>query len=325
MLKQLYKKSFLLELLRQAIFFRRFEQQVQQCYTSQLFSGFCHLHIGQEGLCVGVQRAISDDDYMITGYRSHTQAIAKGISAYEVLCELFAKKEGCSKGKGGSMHMFSKIHKFYGGHGIVGGQVPLALGMAWKIKYKKQNNLVVCYLGDGAINQGQVMEAFNMASLWSLPVIFIVENNMYGMGTHINRVSSLNSDDLHKKALGFNMKYSRVDGQDILDVYEHTKSIVSDIYSHPKAHLLVADTYRYKGHSVSDPALYRTKKELESFREFKDPIKNLTEKILASNMSKKDDIDRIDLEVKKEIKQLITKAKNAQDPDLSEAYDHLYA
>lgn len=302
------------------IFYRRFEERVLAAYTRQKFSGFCHLHIGQEGLCVGVQKAIKNHDYVLSSYRSHTQAIAKGIPARSVLAELFGKATGCSGGKGGSMHMFSHKHRFYGGHGIVGGQVPVAVGIGWKIRYSSEQDVVICYLGDGAMNQGQVYESFNLACLWKLPVLFVIENNLYGMGTHIDRTTTLGGKNLHKKALAFNMDHSQVNGQDALAVYNHVKDIVTAMRTKQKPHLLEAHTYRYKGHSVSDPSLYRTKKEVEKYMSHDDPILNLTTKLTAEGVATSEEIAQWDREIKAELKALEASVDNDPEPELEAAY-----
>ncbi|MCY4380917.1 MAG: pyruvate dehydrogenase (acetyl-transferring) E1 component subunit alpha [Proteobacteria bacterium] len=320
-----YQADFLISLLQDMIFYRRFEERVLVAYTKMKFAGFCHLHIGQEGLCVGVQRAIDPQDYVITGYRSHTQAIAKGIPARDVLAELFGKVSGCSRGKGGSMHMFSREKRFYGGHGIVGGQVPIAVGMAWKIHYNEENHVVVCYLGDGAINQGQVYEAMNMACIWQLPVLFIIENNLYGMGTHIGRTTSVGAKTLYKRALAFDMAHSQVNGQNVLDVYQQVNKLVKGMREAPGPHLLEALTYRYKGHSVSDPSLYRTKEEIQGYMNHDDPIKNLSDKLIQDKIASKDDIKQWDKKVKATLKTLEASVDKDMDPELSEAYEHVYS
>lgn len=264
--------ALLVAMYQEMLFYRRFEERVNQSYQKGKFAGFCHLHIGQEAVCVGVQRALRPSDYMISGYRSHTQAIAKGIDAKTVYAELFGKEGGAVRGKGGSMHMFSKEHRFLGGHGIVGGQCPIATGVGFAIKYEKRDDVIVCYLGDAATNQGQFFEAMNMAATWKLPVLFIIENNRYGMGTDIQRVTSV--DHLYKRALAFDMDHSQVDGMDVVTVYEHVKPIVESMRSQPRAYLLEVMTYRYRGHSVSDPGLYRTKEEVKGYQD-RDPITQL--------------------------------------------------
>lgn len=323
--KKKFDKDLLVSMFKEMAFYRRFEERVNVAYTKQKFSGFCHLHIGQEGLCVGVQRALRDTDYMISGYRSHTQAIAKGIEAKRVFAELFGKVEGCSRGKGGSMHMFSAEKRFYGGHGIVGGQAPLAAGVGFKIKYKKEDDVMVCYLGDAAMNQGQVFEAMNMAATWELPVLFIVENNRYGMGTDITRTTSVGKDGLYKRALAFDMAHSQVDGQNVLETYEHVSDIVKQMRKDAKPYFLEALTYRYKGHSVSDPGLYRTKDELKDYMDNNDPIKNLSAILLKEKFATEDELKTWDKEAKESVKEAETFADNAAEPSIDEAYMHVFS
>ncbi|MCX6129584.1 MAG: pyruvate dehydrogenase (acetyl-transferring) E1 component subunit alpha, partial [Proteobacteria bacterium] len=281
--KTVFERDLLVKMYKQMCLFRRFEERVGLAYTKQKFSGFCHLHIGQEALAVGVQTALRETDYMLSGYRSHTQAIGKGIAPEAVMSELFGKVDGCCRGKGGSMHMFSKNHRFLGGHGIVGGQAPLATGVAFAIRYRKEDDVCVCYMGDAATNQGQVFEAMNMAATWNLPVLFIVENNKYGMGTDIHRTTSV--DSLWKRALAFDMAHSDVDGMNVLTVLEHVKPIVEQMRKDHKPYLLEALTYRYRGHSVSDPATYRTKEEVEEYQKNRDPILQLEKYFLENKLA----------------------------------------
>ena len=284
-------KAWLLKVYQEMCYYRRFEERVLQAYTKQKFAGFCHVHIGQEGLCVGVQKALRDTDYMITGYRSHTQAIAKGIPGKEVFAELFGKATGCAKGNGGSMHMFSKEKRFLGGHGIVGGQVPLAAGVGFAIKYEKKDDIIVCYLGDAAINQGQFHEALNMAATWSLPCLFIIENNRYGMGTDIKRTTSI--DHLWKRALAYDMDHGQVDGMNVQKTYEAVSTIVANMRKTNRPYLLDAICYRYKGHSVSDPGLYRTKEEMADWLS-KDPIFQLGDYLKKNKMASDEELKAMD-------------------------------
>ena len=319
--KKKYDLKLLESMFKEMAFYRRFEERVQLAYTKQKFSGFCHLHIGQEGLCVGVQRALRDSDYMISGYRSHTQAIAKGIEPNQVFAELFGKVTGCARGKGGSMHMFSKEKRFLGGHGIVGGQAPLATGVGFRIKYMKEDDVIVCYLGDAAMNQGQVFEAMNMAATWDLPVIFLIENNKYGMGTAIRRTTSV--DHLYKRALAFDMDHSQVDGMNVLTVYEHMQPIVKKMRKDGKPHLLEALTYRYKGHSVSDPGLYRTKEEVKEYQGL-DPIKQLGDLLVKEKHASEADLKAWDKEAKEAVKAAEKFADESPKPDLNEAWLHVF-
>lgn len=311
----------LVALYKEMLYYRRFEERVLIAYTNQKFSGFCHVHIGQEALCVGVQKCLRPSDYMISGYRSHTQAIAKGIPGHQVFAELFGKVTGCSRGKGGSMHMFSKEHRFLGGHGIVGGQAPLATGAAFRIKYMKEDDIVVCYMGDAAMNQGQVYEVMNMAATWDLPVLFIVENNQYGMGTDIRRTTSV--DHLYKRALAFDMDHSMVDAMDVETVIQHVDKIVEKMRKDKKPYLLEAKCYRYKGHSVSDPQNYRTKDEVAEWLK-KDPVLVLGEKLKAEKLATEDLLESWDDEIKTRVRADEQFADESPNPDLSEAWMHVY-
>lgn len=286
-----HSKDWLLSVYQQMCYYRRFEERVLQAYTAQKFAGFCHVHIGQEGLCVGVQRALRATDYMITGYRSHTQAIAKGIPGREVFAELFGKATGCAKGNGGSMHMFSKEHRFLGGHGIVGGQVPLASGVGFAIKYEKKDDIIVCYIGDAAINQGQFHEALNMAATWNLPVLTIIENNRYGMGTDIKRTTSI--DHLWKRALSYDMDHGQVDAMNVVKTYEFVSDVIAKMRKTGRPYLLDAICYRYKGHSVSDPGLYRTREEMAEWMG-KDPIIQLGEYLKQNGVATEDELKALD-------------------------------
>ena len=305
---------------KKMLFYRRFEERVLRAYTKQMFSGFCHVHIGQEAVCVGVGEALEEADYVLSGYRSHTQALSKGLSPVSVFAELLGREAGCSRGKGGSMHMFSAEHRFLGGNGIVGAQAPVAIGAAFTIKYKKEKNVVVCYLGDAAMNQGAVFEAMNMAAAWSLPVLFVIENNQYGMGTHIKRVTSV--DKLSKRALAFDMEHSNVDGMNVLTVYEHTKKIVQKMKKNPSPYLLEVNTYRYKGHSVSDPGLYRSKEELKSFEE-QDPLLQAEKLLIESEIATKESLITLNKKIKEEIKEAEELALESPFPEAQEAFTHV--
>lgn len=314
--------QLLKDMYRQMLFYRRFEERVNLAYTKQKFSGFCHLHIGQEGLCVGVSRAMADSDYVISGYRSHTQAIAKGIKPEAVFSELFGKIDGCARGKGGSMHMFSKEKRFLGGHGIVGGQGPLAVGAAFASKYQETDDIVVCYLGDAAMNQGQVFEGMNMAATWDLPVLFIIENNRYGMGTDIKRTTSV--DHLYKRALAFDMEHSQIDGMDCLKVYEHCQKIIQKMRKDKKPHLLEALTYRYKGHSVSDPGTYRSKEEVNEYMKI-DPLTTMQEVLLKKKLADENELKAWDKEEKEKVKEAEKFADQSPIPADEEVWKHVLA
>ena len=319
--KQGVSKESLLDMYKQMCLFRRFEEKVGVAYTKRKFSGFCHLHIGQEGLAVGVQSALRDSDYMLSGYRSHTQAIGKGIEPKRVMAELFGKIDGVCRGKGGSMHMFSEPLRFLGGHGIVGGQVPLAAGVGFKIRYSEEDDICVCYMGDASTNQGQFFEAMNMAATWDLPVLFIIENNKYGMGTDIRRTTSI--DHLWKRALSFDMGHSDVDGMNVLAVQEHVSGIVETMRKDKKPHLLEALTYRYRGHSVSDPGTYRTKQEVEDYQKNKDPIKQLAKHLVEKKFSTEDELKSFDKDAKEIVKEAEAFADESPNPPVEELWDHV--
>lgn len=314
-------RELLLRMYKQMCLFRRFEERVGLAYTKQKFSGFCHLHIGQEGLAVGVQSALRDSDYMISGYRSHTQAIGKGIEPGAVMAELFGKVDGSCRGKGGSMHMFSKPHRFLGGHGIVGGQAPLAAGVGFAIRYRNEDDVCVCYLGDAATNQGQFFEAMNMAATWDLPVLFIIENNKYGMGTDIRRTTSV--DALWKRALAFDMAHSDIDGMNALTVYDHVTEIVTEMRKTKKPYLLEALTYRYRGHSVSDPGHYRTKEEVEDYQKNRDPIQQMANHLISNKMATEEELKALDNQAKEESKAAEAFADESPNPPVEELWDHV--
>lgn len=320
--KSKYNPELLKSMYQEMLFYRRFEERVNQAYQKGKFAGFCHLHIGQEAVAVGVQRCLRPTDYMISGYRSHTQAIAKGIDPKTVMAELFGKVGGCVRGKGGSMHMFSRDMRFLGGHGIVGGQTPIAAGVAFAIRYEKRDDIIVCYLGDGAAQQGQFFEALNLTATWELPVLYIIENNQYGMGTDYHRVTSV--DRLSKRALAFDMDHSEVDGMDVLKVYEHVGQIVGKMRKKPRPYLLEALTYRYRGHSVSDPGTYRTKEEVQGYQA-KDPITALGDVMKKQRLADDETLKGWDKEIKAKLTEIEDWADQSPKPDPAEIYDHVYA
>ncbi len=315
-------RDTLLAMYEDMLLFRRFEERVMQAYTKQKFSGFCHVYIGQEAVGVGIQKNLRPTDYMISGYRSHAQAIGKGIPPEAVMSELFGKVTGCSQGKGGSMHMFSAAKRFLGGHGIVGGQVPLATGVGFAINYLGADDICVCYLGDAASNQGQFFESLNMAATWGLPVLYVIENNRYGMGTDIRRTTSV--DRLSKRALAFDMDHSEVDGMDVCAVYSHTQSIIANIRKTKRPYLLEAMTYRYKGHSVSDPGTYRTKEELEKYQAI-DPIITLGNKLIRDGIKDQKFLDALDETVRAAVRTAEEFADNAPNPPAENVWTDVYA
>lgn len=318
-----HSKDLLIQLYKDMILYRRFEERVHVAYTTRRkFAGFCHLHIGQEAVAAGVQHALRPTDYVIGAYRSHTQAIAKGILPRQVMAELFGKVDGCVRGKGGSMHMFSKEKRFLGGHGIVGGQVPLAAGVGFAIKYRAEQDICVCYVGDAATNQGQFFEALNMMATWNLPVLVIIENNRYGMGTDIHRTTSI--DHLWKRALGFDMAHSQVDGSNVLTIYDAVKATGDEMRKKNHPHLMEIMTYRYRGHSVSDPGAYRTKEEVAEYQS-KDPMLMHGKFLVASKLATEDDLLKWDEEAKKTAEDAENFADQSPPPGEEEIWRDVYA
>lgn len=300
---------------------RRFEEKTGQLYGMQKIRGFCHLYIGQEAVSAGCMTAIRDDDNMITAYRDHGLAIAKGISPRACMAELYGKATGCTKGKGGSMHFFSKEHRFFGGHGIVGGQIGLGAGIALAEQYKGTDSVTLCFFGDGAARQGILHETFNMAMLWKLPVIFICENNYYAMGTSVERTS--NVLDIYKFADAYEMPGDSVDGMRPEDVHEAIERAARRARNGEGPTLLEIKTYRYKGHSMSDPAKYRTKEELEEFK-LKDPIEHVLNVIRTNQYATEADIEAIQDKVKSVVDDSVEFAENSPWPDDSELYKDIY-
>ncbi len=300
---------------------RRFEERAGQLYGQQKIKGFCHLYIGQEALMAGAMSVLKKEDAMITAYRDHAHALAKGVSAREVMAELYGKITGCSKGKGGSMHMFSKEHRFFGGHGIVGGQIPLGAGIAMAEKYNETGNVCVCYMGDGAVRQGALHETFNMAMLWKLPVIFIIENNNYAMGTSVERTS--NVTQLYKLGLSYDMPSEPVDGMDPEKVHEAMEKACALARDGKGPYLLEIITYRYKGHSMSDPAKYRSKEEVEAYKQ-KDPVEVSRQKLLDNKWATEAEVDAIKAKINEIVEDSVTFAEESPYPDPSELYKDVY-
>ncbi|MGJ3233107.1 MAG: pyruvate dehydrogenase (acetyl-transferring) E1 component subunit alpha [Oceanicaulis sp.] len=311
-------KDQLLAWYKDMLVIRRFEEKAGQLYGMGLIAGFCHLYIGQEAVVVGVQGALEEGDQVITGYRDHGHMLATGMDAKGVMAELTGREGGYSKGKGGSMHMFSREKQFFGGHGIVGAQVPIGAGLAFANKYKENGKVSATYFGDGAANQGQVYEAFNMAKLWDLPVLFIIENNQYAMGTSVKRASS--ETHLCKRGISFGIPGKEVDGMDIIAVYEAAKEAAEHARSGKGPFILEMKTYRYRGHSMSDPAKYRTRDEVNEFRDTKDPIDLARKKIIEQGWSDEDALKDLDKEVKKLVNESADFAKESPEPDPSELW-----
>jgi pyruvate dehydrogenase E1 component alpha subunit len=300
---------------------RRFEEKAAQLYGQQKIKGFCHLYIGQEAVIAGSMSAIKKEDKLITAYRDHGHALACGLSPESVMAELYGKATGCTKGKGGSMHMFSKENNFFGGHGIVGGQIPLGAGMALAEQYKGTDNVSLCYLGDGAVRQGSLHETFNMAMLWKLPVIFIIENNNYAMGTSVERTT--NVLDLYKIGCSYEMPSFQVNGMQCEDVHEAIAEAAERARKGEGPTLLEIKTYRYRGHSMSDPAKYRTKEELATYKE-QDPIERVKATILKKKYASEKQLEEIESQVEEKVQQAVDFAEESPWPDVSELYTDVY-
>jgi pyruvate dehydrogenase E1 component alpha subunit len=308
----------LLKFYRDMLLIRRFEEKAGQMYGMGLIGGFCHLYIGQEAVVVGMQAAITPADCVITSYRDHGHMLACGMDPGGVMAELTGRRGGYSKGKGGSMHMFSKEKNFYGGHGIVGAQVPLGTGIAFALKYRGTNNVCLTYLGDGAVNQGQVYESFNMAALWRLPAIYVIENNKYGMGTAIERASA--STEFFRRGDAYGIPGEAVDGMNVLTVREAGMRAVANARSGKGPYILEMKTYRYRGHSMSDPAKYRSKEEVEKMRAQHDPIDQLARTLIAEGYTDEAALKKIDREVKDVVTAAADFAQNSPEPDPAELY-----
>ena len=308
----------LLQYYRQMLTIRRFEERAGQLYGMGLIGGFCHLYIGQEAVVVGLQAAITEDDSVITGYRDHGHMLACGMDPKGVMAELTGRSGGYSKGKGGSMHMFSHEKRFYGGHGIVGAWVPLGTGLAFAEKYNGTKNVVLTYFGDGTANQGQVYESYNMAELWSLPVIFVIENNHYAMGTSVARSSA--QTELFRRGESFTIPGEQVDGMDVLAVKEAGDRAVKHCRAGNGPMLLEMMTYRYRGHSMSDPAKYRSREEVKKVREERDPIDNVRDLLLKAKMADEDTLKDIDREVRETVAEAASFAQESPEPDPEELY-----
>jgi pyruvate dehydrogenase E1 component alpha subunit len=303
---------------REMLLIRRFEEKSGQLYGMGQIGGFCHLYIGQEAVVVGMQMAIKEGDQVITAYRDHGHMLACGMDPRGVMAELTGRRGGYSRGKGGSMHMFSVEKAFYGGHGIVGAQVPLGTGLAFANKYRSNGHVCLTYYGDGAANQGQVYEAFNMAELWRLPVVYVVENNKYGMGTRIDRVSAVT--DLSQRGKSFNIPGEQVDGMDVRAVKAAGDKAVAWARAGKGPYILEMLTYRYRGHSMSDPAKYRTKEEVDKMRHEHDPIEQVRVRLIKTGRATEDELKAIDKEIRAIVNDAADFATKDPEPDPAELY-----
>ena len=307
-----------LHFYREMLLIRRFEEKAGQLYGMGLIGGFCHLYIGQEAVVVGVQSAARPEDALLTSYRDHGHMLACGMDPRGVMAELTGRAGGYSRGKGGSMHMFSREKNFYGGHGIVAAQVPIGTGLAFGFKYKGLDNVCMTYFGDGAVNQGQVYESFNMAALWKLPVVYVIENNKYGMGTSIERASA--STELCQRGKAYGIPGEAVDGMDVLEMRAAAERAIAHCRAGKGPFILEAQTYRYRGHSMSDPAKYRSKEEVQKMRSERDPIDHLRERILEEGHADEDALKKIDREVKDIVADAAEFAQTSPEPDPSELW-----
>ncbi len=315
-------KKLLREMLYQMVLGRRFEEKCAEVYRMGKIGGFCHLYVGQEAIGVGSMMALEPKDMVITSYRDHVQAMIKGITPEAVMAELYGKEGGCVKGKGGSMHMFSKEHEFYGGHGIVGGQIGVGTGMAYAAKYKESGQVAMCFFGEAAVNQGIFHESLNMAQLWKLPCIYICENNQYGMGTSQERAMS--SRDIAKKADAFDMANEFVDGMDVMAVREATLRAIARARKDGSPTLLEVRAYRYMGHSMSDPGNYRTREEIAKYQE-RDPIVLFKDSLKAAKVLTDKDFEQIEKDAVEATAKAVEFAENSPFPQDSELYTDVFA
>lgn len=327
--KKKYDKEFLVSLLHDMLLIRRFEEKAGQMYGLKKIGGFCHLYNGQEAVALGTIRALDlKKDYVLTSYRDHAHAIICGMEPKHVMAELYGKIDGCSRGKGGSMHLFDVENHMLGGNGIVGAQIPVATGVAFKSAYEyktgkaKELGVTLCYFGDGAIHQGSFHESLNLAAIWNLPVIFIVENNQFGMGTAVKRVSGV--EDFAVKADGYGIQGKTIDGMNVLTVYEEMGKIIEESRKTSRPFLVDIKTYRYKGHSMSDPAKYRTKEELEAYKQ-QDPIIQLKADLLAQKLITEDDFKKMDDAIKQLVQDAVDFAEASPEPPLHTLYEDIYA
>ena len=307
---------------REMLLIRRFEEKAGQLYGMGLIGGFCHLYIGQEAVVVGLEACAGEGDKRITAYRDHGHMLACGMDPKGVMAELTGREGGFSRGKGGSMHMFSREKHFYGGHGIVGANVPIGTGLAFSDKYKGNDRVTFTYFGDGAANQGQVYESYNMAELWDLPVIFVIENNQYAMGTSVARATK--SKTLWERGESFGIPGEQVDGMDVLAVKAAGEKAVKHARAGKGPYILEMMTYRYRGHSMSDPAKYRTREEVQKMRETRDAIEHVRQILLEKEMAGEDELKAIDKEIKDVVNEAADFARESPEPDVSELYTDIY-
>lgn len=314
-----YDPTFLKKLMRDMLLIRRFEEKAAQMYGLRKIGGFCHLYIGEEAVATGCVAALDlSKDYVLTAYRDHGHALAVGMDPNVVMAELYGKAAGCSRGKGGSMHMFDAERHFLGGNGIVAAQIPVATGVAFKIRYLQEDGVVLCFFGDGAIHQGVFHESLNMAKIWELPIVYICENNQFGMGTDYRRVSSV--DDFSVMGGSYGIPGAQVDGMDVLNVYEAAREAVDRARAEKLPTLLEMKTYRYKGHSMSDPGTYRTKEELQEYKK-QDPLLIFKDTLLGRSVMTEDDIKALDAEIKKNVEEAVRFSEESPEPEIETLYE----
>ncbi len=318
-----FAKEELDSLLFDMLLYRRFEEKAEEAYAIGKIGGFCHLHIGQEALAAGAIAPLREDDAVVTAYREHTQAIAKGVSPRAAMAELYGRVDGCSGGRGGSMHLFDPSVGFYGGHGIVGGQIPLGAGLAWAIRYRGGDQICVCFMGDAAVNQGAFLEALNMSAIWSLPVVYVVENNGYGMGTAFSRVSTT---EMEARSGAYGIPAHTVDGQDVLATYRFFADLAERVRGGEGPQYVNAVTYRFRGHSMSDPVsgTYRSKEEVESHVEERDPVALLRDRMTEAGLLTRDELEAMDERARAVSADAAEFADASPQPDPSTLYDHVY-
>jgi pyruvate dehydrogenase E1 component alpha subunit len=313
-----------MDLMRDMLLYRRFEEKAEEGYAIGKIGGFCHLHIGQEGAAAGSIKPLRDDDYVMSAYREHTQAIAKGVSPNAVMAELYGRADGASGGKGGSMHILDAKTRFMGGHGIVGAQVPLATGIAWKIKYRKEDSVIIVYMGDAAVNQGAFHEALNLAAVWQLPILYVVENNEYGMGTAFSRVSLT---DMATKSVPHGIPAHAANGQDVLETYAFFRDLVEEVRRGAGPQFVDLQTYRFRGHSMSDPVsgTYRSTEEVEKAKKEEDPIATLRDTLFELDLLDADGLAEMDAEARSIAADATEFAEASPQPDPSALYRHVWA
>jgi pyruvate dehydrogenase E1 component alpha subunit len=321
-LRAILPEHDLIRLYEQMVLCREFEESCAEQYTKGHITGFLHLYSGQEAVAVGATAGLHKEDYVTSAYREHPQAIVRGADPKRVMAELFGKSTGICKGKGGSMHLFDMDLSFMGGYAIVGGQFPIAVGLAFAAKYRRESRISACFFGDGAVNQGNFHEGLNWARLWELPVLFICENNFYGIGTGVHRASAL--PDIHRRTCGYDVPSERVDGMDVLAVYQSVKRAAEWVSDHSRPYLIEAITYRFRGHSMSDPGTYRSPAELALWKE-RDPIPNFARRLLEEGIAGRDRLDVIKEKAMAEVREAVKFAEESPWPEEDEVYKDVYA